>query len=470
MSEIQVVIYDFGIMSILMLIAFFVRKRVKKFQDYFIPTALIAGALGLLSGPQVLGKISPVYMPVTASVSKWSSTLVIIIFTCSFLGQKRKKFGEIAISSSIHAGINHQIQVIFGLLCAAFFIKFYDFPIAFGLTPVYGFYNGHGTALAAGTILQDFGWESAIDICNTMATAGLVGGVIIGMIIINIATRKGHTLYVNKAADISREVKIGYIKPNDRKPIGFGVTMPDCIDPLTFAFTWIGIVAAASYYCTKIFSGTVFLEKIPWFAWALILSFITGQVFNKTGLDRYIDRPTFQRISGLALDFLICSAIATMNLSAVALYIVPLIITITVIFIVTIFSCMWFGKKLYKVDAFERSIGAFGQSCGVLATGLLLIRCCDPNGESVAAESIASGTTIGYLWAIPYYTIVPILSYTWGVGKLMVLSTALLIVFLAAGRLLCWQKIPAWETAKEGSKNGKGCIGAFEECKNPQNV
>ena len=235
MSEIQTVINDFGTLSILMLFGYFLRKRVKLLQDLYLPAALVAGFIGLLLGPQVLGQFSPVYIPISASIGKWAGVLTAVVFSVSFLGTKPKDFGETALSASIHAGIGHQLQVCVGLICAFIFMHFYDIPLGFGLTPVYGFYGGHGTALSAGTLFQKCGWEGGLDVANTMATAGLVCGVVFGIIMINIGARKGKTVYVKEPSQIPEYIKKGYVEPENRKPIGKGVTYNDVIDPFGFA-------------------------------------------------------------------------------------------------------------------------------------------------------------------------------------------------------------------------------------------
>lgn len=153
--------------------------------------------------------MSPICLPVTSTIGSWAGVLTAVVFSVSFLGAKQKDFGEAALSTSVHAGIGHQLQVVVGLICAYIFITFfgYDFPLGFGLTPVFGFYGGHGTALSAGTLFQENGWEAGLDVANTMATAGLVCGVVFGVIMINIAARKGKTLYVRQPSQIPREVK-----------------------------------------------------------------------------------------------------------------------------------------------------------------------------------------------------------------------------------------------------------------------
>lgn len=176
-----------------------------------------------------------------------------------------------------------------------------------------------------------------------------------------------------------------------------------------------------------------------------MLSMLVGYILRKTGQDKYIDRPSMQRISGVAMDYLVCSAICTLNLKTVATYIVPLVVTIAAILITNMIAYSYFGKKLFQRDAFERTMGSFGQGCGVVATGLMLIRVVDPNNESTAGDAVVAASTIGYIWMIPYFTIGPVISFTWGFSKLFAVSFALLIVFIVIGRIFFWQKRPAWE-------------------------
>jgi ESS family glutamate:Na+ symporter len=45
---------DFGIMAVLLVIAHILRSRLRLLQNLFVPTAIIAGFLGLAGGPQGL--------------------------------------------------------------------------------------------------------------------------------------------------------------------------------------------------------------------------------------------------------------------------------------------------------------------------------------------------------------------------------------------------------------------------------
>ena len=98
------------------------RSRLALFQSflqkYFIPTSLIAGILGLLLGPQVLGQVSPVCIQFSDSISQWVNFFFAFIFATSFLGSKSTKFGRNVISATCVTGAVFMAQVVVGLALA----------------------------------------------------------------------------------------------------------------------------------------------------------------------------------------------------------------------------------------------------------------------------------------------------------------------------------------------------------------
>lgn len=449
----QQVVYDFGTLSIFLLIGYFLRKKIKLLQNLYLPASVIGGLIGLLLSQQVLGKFSPIFFDLSETgISKWAGVLTAVVFSVSFLGTKPKAFGETAYSAGLQCGFIHQGQALVGLLCAGFAIYilgYSDLPLGFGLTPVFGWYGGHGTALSAGTIFVEKGWAAGLDVSNTMATLGLVCGVIFGVIMINIGAKKGKTRYIKEAKQLSAEEKSGFIPVEKRKPIGKGVTHNDAIDPFGFALCWSGLICAgAKLMRTGLIACWSMLSNIPWFACCLILSMIVGLIFRKTGFDKYIDRPSMSRIAGMTMDYLVCAALCTLNLSTVATYIVPLVITTAAVLAFTYFCVPWFAKHVCHRDAFERTAGNFGQSCGVVATGLMLIRICDPENKSTAGDFVVAGSTIGYLWMIPYFTIGPVVSFTWSFGLQIGIAAGLMLLFFLLARFTRWEKTPGWKRQK----------------------
>ena len=93
------------------------------------------------------------------------------------------------------------------------------------------------------------------------------------------------------------------------------------------------------------------------------------------------------RIQGLALDCLIVSAIATLSLQAVGdnLAAFTILAVVGIAFNVAIF--LWLAPRINGRYWFERGIGDFGQSMGVTATGLILMRVVDPEAKTPAFEA-----------------------------------------------------------------------------------
>ena len=62
------VLKDFAYLSTLLLIGFELRRRIRIFQTYFIPSALIAGTIGMFLGPSWLVTVAPVYIPFSGGI------------------------------------------------------------------------------------------------------------------------------------------------------------------------------------------------------------------------------------------------------------------------------------------------------------------------------------------------------------------------------------------------------------------
>lgn len=83
-----------------------------------------------------------------------------------------------------------------------------------------GFYGGHGTAAAVGAIYKEHGYPEFFDLANVSATVGLVGGIVLGMVLINWGTRKGYTNYVESPKQLPEHIRTGLIPENQQKSGG----------------------------------------------------------------------------------------------------------------------------------------------------------------------------------------------------------------------------------------------------------
>lgn len=427
------VIIDFSMLSVLLMIGAWLRRRIRFLQIYYVPVALIAGVLGLLLGPQVLGRFSPVCFHFSPSISQWAGIMSAIVFSCSFLGLKLEKVSGEAVQTYFLAGSIHQLQIVVGLT-VTFFLSFFfsDLKPGFGLLPVLGFYGGHSMAIAGGTVFDDAGYMTVgSQVGATFATIGLLTGVIWGMVEINRAAQKGVTKVRMKREDLPPNMLTGFNPIGERPSLGESVTASAALDPLGSQLMLVGfIILCGNILRSGLIKINPFFKNLPLFACCLIFSAIFCiATQNVKKVNDMIDRKTVVRISGSALEYMITAALGTTSISVFTTYAVPLVVISVAVALVTRFACFTLSKWILpESDRFETAVGLFGQCCGVLATGLLLLKVVDPDFQTNAATNITSSSTLGYTYQLQYTLIFivlimsrPVFVYLWSWGLLILL-------------------------------------------------
>jgi glutamate:Na+ symporter, ESS family len=160
-----------------------------------------------------------------------------------------------------------------------------------------------------------------------------------------------------------------------------------------------------------------------------------------------------ERIQGLSLDLLIVAAIATLSLQVIADNLVPFLLLAGAGVAWNVGVFLLFARRMIPAFWFERGIGDLGQSLGVTATGLILMRVADPDGETPAYEAF------GYkqLGFEPFFggglitaSAVPLIAQ-FGAMPMLVAMLALLALSILAGLKLGKQAPhPAMATAGAG--------------------
>ena len=69
------IVVDLGIISALMLLGKLIRVKVKGIQRFLIPPAVLAGIMGLVLGPEVLG-----WLPLSGSLGTYAGILIAFVF------------------------------------------------------------------------------------------------------------------------------------------------------------------------------------------------------------------------------------------------------------------------------------------------------------------------------------------------------------------------------------------------------
>ncbi|MDK7354357.1 sodium/glutamate symporter [Peptoniphilus harei] len=431
------VILDIATISFLLFISFFIRQKITFLQKSFIPVSLIAGTLGLLLGPQVLGKFSPIHINFSEYIGQWTSFLFCFIFSTSFLGITAKKFGRDVLSTTFITGSIHMMQVCVGLAISFLLSRVMsNVPFEIGLLPVAGFYGGHGSAGIIGGSFANEGWEDAMGIAMTYATIGMFAATIFGMVLVNWGAKRKYVKREMSSTYLEEKDMTGIIPKENRQPAAVEIANPSVIDPMAFQLMIVGTIIGISHIIRiSIIKVLPFWERIPLYTMCLLIGALLGNFLSKTKFNNLIDRASMKRISGVALEFVIAAAVATIKLSVLASFLVPILISSVVICLLTAVFAIYLSKKWYGEDWFEVAMGAYGQCTGSLATGLLLIKVIDPEGETLAAESISGSSTLGSAFQLPYTTMGPMflmaspLMFSFG-------SFGIFLAFLILGTIL----------------------------------
>ena len=411
-SQLTELLYCFCTLSVLLLVGTFLRAVIPFFRRIFIPASVIGGFVGLLIGPIIWGDFTPVQFP-QEWITTWSALpgILIVPVVASVplgmkLGKAKGEQGEAGKTSAdvikMFAVISAiaSIQVVIGMFTQSVFqviqpeLNLYR---TFGYELSQGFAGGHGTAGVVGNYFKGLNldyWEIAQGVTTTTATFGLLGGMIIGIIGINIAARKGKTAILKKPGDIPPEMAKGFQRDVDKqKSLGKETTYNSSIESLTFHLAIILSGCGIAYVIMNFFKAKAVpgLSTIPIWAYAIVVMFGVNYLIHKFKLDCLIDSKSKSRISGVCSDYAITAAIASMPVKAIMHYIVPILFMVVIGYIVTYFGIRFLCDRLFKDYQVERSMAILGTCTGVFLTGLMLLKICDPDYETPVINDFSIG-------------------------------------------------------------------------------
>lgn len=407
-SLMQSLIKSTGVLCALLLIGMFLRAKVPLFRKLLVPASVLGGFVGLFLGPQIWGAAS--FAPIQEEwVSTWSllpGILIVPVFAAIPLGKfknkktakkggGRREVAKVTMISGIASGA-FGFQVILGVGIAILMgkllpnLKLYN---NFGFEMSQGFNGGHGSAGAVGNVLMEAGashWELAQGVSSTFATVGLLGGLILGVFIINRASKNGETAFLKKSAQLPAATSFGYTKKiEEQENMGRETTVSSAVETLSVHLGVILVVCALAYWIRglAVTYEVIGFKDIPVWPYALIIMYGVNFLLNILKLDWLIDTKVKSHISGAMSDLAITAAIASMPVKAVMAYMLPIALISAAAFVLVYYTTVKMFQLLMPDSfPFERGILSFGINTGVMMTGLTLLKICDPNFESPALE------------------------------------------------------------------------------------
>ena len=384
---------DIGIISLLLLLGKLMRVKIKFIQKLFIPPSLLAGFIGLALGPHGFD-----VLPISSQTGTYAGILIAFIFGALPLTSQKTKGNQEIGTMWVYSQAGMLLQWAFGgLLGLLILSQFWPLSPAFGITMPSGYCGGHGTAAAIGQAFGQLGQDEILTLAMTAATFGIVASVILGLIFVKWGTKNKHTAYLADYKDLPSELRTGLLPQEKRESMGESTCSSISIDSLTFNLAIISAIALGGYGISKLAAYYMPGFELPVFSCAFVAGIIIKKMLDKTRASESICPQTVGHISGTMTDYLVAFGIASIKLSVVLEYIVPLAILLLSGLAVTLIYVFFMGRKLMKECWFEKALFTWGWFTGTMAMGIALLRVVDPKMKSRCMDSYA----LAYLFIAP---------------------------------------------------------------------
>ncbi len=415
------VLFAMVVLGGLVLLGRLAKQKIKLFQSLYLPESILAGVIALILGPGIFGAIAQVLGTPADSYfatgifpedirTVWKQcpgVFINLVFAALFLGESipnpkaiwRKTSPQVAFGQTLAWG-QYTVGLLLGLVLLT--PLFNADPIAGTLIEI-AFEGGHGTAAGMADTFTQLGFEDGGDLALGLATIGIVTGVVAGTALAAWGRKAGH-LPVDpkpvKDGDAMEQSWEAHPEPaavlQKRRKLLQGML----VDPISLNFGFTAMALAIGWL---ILQGLSWLESLTWgaatgfeiigaiplFPMALVGGIIVQILLEKLGLEALISRQLQERIAGVSLDIVVITALASINLTVLGANLETFVILAIAGIAWNILAFLYLAPRMLPIYWFERGIGDMGQSMGVTATGILLIRMVDPKNQTGAFESFA---------------------------------------------------------------------------------
>ncbi len=416
-------------------------NRQKLFRKIFLPSSITSGLLGLLI-MQTLGRFIP---PVcTRGWDIYPTILINVVFAALFMsftlpslspGNIWRYCGPQLLYGQIVAWGQYVVGLGLSWLVLA---PVFSTPPFWGIIIPLGFEGGHGTTAALHFTFEALRWEQGADYSFAAATVGIISALVIGMILINWAVVRGHTKILKRREDVLSAREQLTVEDNAApQPFSSQAVRSFILHLLLVGLAILTgfVVKQALWLIVSSFpfsDGKNFFHILPLAPFSILGGIVLSYMLKFYVPSFSVQPQTMQRISGMALDYLVISAVCMLNLKSIATDLVPFLILVIAAVAWNVFCVMWLARRLLPDAWFERATVQMGQSMGVTATGLLLLRVVDPRMETKALSSFGYKQLIheplmgGGLW--PFIAVPMAVAY--GPAVVFFISIAVIVVWL----------------------------------------
>jgi ESS family glutamate:Na+ symporter len=208
-------------------------------------------------------------------------------------------------------------------------------------------------------------------------------------------------------------------------------------------FTWhLAIVGTAIAMAYAVFVALPSGHGLPLFAISLLTGIVLRFVFTRAALETFIDVSTIRRVGGTATDYLVGFGVASIAVTVVLQYAVPLAVLMLLGVAITLGQLRFLGPRMFRSFWFERSLFAFGWNAGVVATAITLVRVVDADDKSRTLEDFGLAYPPVSFIEIAIVTLLPLF-----VVRGIVVGPTLVLVAITGAALVLSRTLLGWSNA-----------------------
>ncbi|SDQ06492.1 sodium:glutamate symporter [Virgibacillus salinus] len=447
MSNSWSLVLDFALLSFLIVIAAVLKARIPALRKLIVPTSMIAGFMGLIVGPELLGWINFD----KDLLGNLVYHLMAIGFIALSLKEREIENSPAILNSGLMIVSTYLIQglVGFGLFMILVETFYPDFFPGVGLLLPLGFGQGPGQAYSIGTQWEELRLVGGGNLGLTIAGIGFIWATVVGIILMNLLARNKKFQKTESGPVKTHKQMVERSEPDE-------ISLSDAIDKLTYQIALIGFIYLVTYLTIygldKVLTplgtfGATFAQLIIGFhfligsLYAMFFRTVLNRLKNAgLQLEHSPNNFLLQRISGFSFDYMITASIAAISIYALQEYAVPILILTTLGGFVTIAFLLWIGPRVFPEDKLPNVLGFYGMQTGTISTGMALLKAVDPKFQSNTADNMVMGSATAIMFGFPLLLLlnVPIVGYVQNQPIMYVYTLiGLLVYFLAlVGALL----------------------------------
>jgi glutamate:Na+ symporter, ESS family len=446
MHEIWTSVQEYIFLSLFLIIAIILKRKIKFLQRFLIPASIIGGFIGLIFGSEVLNWIR-------LDAEKLGN-ITYHLMAVGFISVALKERVRIPVNhrrDNINTGLaivtSYLSQGILGFAVSLSLVYTFLpelFP-PFGLLLPLGFAQGPGQAYSIGTSWEELGLIDGGNIGIAIATIGFLWAIIFGIPLLNILVRRKKAWGLE---DREQMIKLKNMDFEEKHTENIPGKL--FIDSLTVQVVLVGVVYLITYFTLRGVSMALeplgdygyTVAQLLWgfhfviaTMYAILMRVVLNALKRKNWLRiNYPDNYILQRISSSSFDFMIVAAISALSIATFRANWLPIILITSIGGIFTLIYTVFLCRRIYTNHIIEHIVGLYGQFTGTVTTGMALLREIDPDSESSVPENLVMGAAVALPLGIPLMLILSfaVMGYTTDRPSFYFYALGLFTIYLAA--------------------------------------